>query len=203
MNKYPLNPTPSAPISVETTAPLRASRVDSEFVVPFLQTVFTAVLLGLCIALWRWRPDAGLVATAALLIWSWRILRSDKLLWQIERLTHHDLDGDGVQGEPTMTIVNGRDARQQAGHDPYNTLRDTAAAQQSLTAFVYLCSSVERPTEEALGIPTGDRAGYVKYRNKLMDLGIAAWDNPDRHSAGWHLAVTPDMAAAIIEKHLV
>lgn len=202
MNKYPLNSTaaPAAPVSVETTAPLRASRVESEFVVPVLQTVFSAVLLTLCIVLWSWLPAAGLVATAALVMWGWRLLRSDKLLWQIERLTRHDLDGDGVAGDPIMTVVNPVDARHTAANNP---LRNTAAAQQSLTAFVYLCASVPRPTEEALGIPTGDRAGFVKYRDKLMDLGIAAWDNPERHSAGWHLAVTPDIAAGIIEKHLV
>lgn len=202
-NKYPLNPAPTAPISVETTSPLRANRIESEFGVPALQTIFSAALLGLCIVLWRWHIEAGIVATAALLIWAWRMLRSDKLLWQIERLTRHDLDGDGVQGEPTMTVINGRDARQQAAHDPYNTLRDTATAQQSLIAFVYLCASVEHPTEEALNIPTGDRDGYVRYRNRLMDLGIAAWNVPNRHNAGWHLTVAPETAAAIIEKHLV
>jgi hypothetical protein len=202
VNKNQLTATPT-PGSVETTSPLRASRVSSEFVVPFLQTAFTAALLGLCIVLWRWRIDAGIVATATLLIWAWRVLRSDKLLWQIERLTHHDINNDGIQGEPTLTIVNGREARKLAAQDPYNTLRDTATAQQSLVAFVYLCASVERPTEDALGIPTGDRDGYVRYRNRLIGLGIAAWNDPSRHNAGWHLTVPPETAAAIIEKHLV
>ncbi len=133
-------------------------------------------------------------------MWAWRVLRSDKLMWQIERLTRHDLDGDGSLGEPEMGVINPRDARRTAAQNP---LRDTAAAQQSLIAFVYLCASVERPTEDALGIPTGDRAGYVKYRNKLMDLGIAAWNDPDRHAAGWHLAVDTVTAADLIEKHLV
>lgn len=202
MNKNQLTATPT-PISVETTSPLRASRVESEVIVPVLHTVVSAALLALCILLWRWRIDAGIVATVALLVWSWRVLRSDKLLWQIERLTHQDINSDGFQGEPTLTVIDGRNARKQAAHDPYNTLRDTAAAQQSLIAFVYLCASVERPTEDALGIPTGDRDGYVRYRNRLIDLGIAAWNEPNRHNAGWHLTVSPETAAAIIEKHLV
>lgn len=202
MNKNQLTAPPTQ-VSKETTAPLRASRIDSEFVVPALQTLFSAALLALCILLWRWRIEAGIVATAALIMWGWRVIRSDRLLWQIERLTRHDLDGDGVAGEPTMTLFNPADARQQAAHDPYQPRRDAAAAQQSLIAFVYLCASVDRPTEQALGIPTGDRAGYVTYRDRLMALGIAEWNNPDRHAAGWHLAVAPETAAQIIEKHLI
>jgi hypothetical protein len=196
-----------APVTVSTSSPLRASRVESEVVVPFLQTLITASVVGICLGLlaflagWRWPVAAAGVALTMLSMWVWRVLRSDRLLWQIERLTHHDLDGDGMQGEPPeFGLLNPRLARRTAAQHP---LRDTGAAQRSLIAFVYLCASVERPTEEALGIPTGDRAGYVNYRTKLFDLGIAAWNDPDRHAAGWHLAVTTETAAALIEKHLV
>lgn len=211
MARYPATPAQPAaepPFMVETSAPLRASRLESEVAVPFLHAAITALIVFISLALasvmadWPWEVSGiGFVVTLAG-VWLWRLLRSDALMWRLERMTGHELTGDNVLGKPTMTVVNQADARAQAAQDNYNTVRATAAAQQSLIAFVHLCASVPKPTEKALGIPTGDRDGYVAYRTKLMQLGIARWDNPDNHDAGWHLGVTTETAARIIEQHL-
>ena len=192
------------PVTVATKEPLRASRVESEVVVPFAQTGITALLAAIGVGLFLWRIEAGIFGALVFGVWLWRILRSDVLLWRLERITGRDLNRDGVTGEPdpVITVYNSTEARHKAAAAAL-PVRDVTRVRESLKAFVYLCASVERPTEEALDIPTGDRAGYVKYRDKLMDLGIAAWNDANRHSAGWHLVVATDTAAAIIEQHLV
>lgn len=197
------------PATITTSAPLRSSRVESEIMVPFLQTAITAVIVGVALALltWRfdWSWDVPIFGVVVVLVgmWVWRLLRSDALMWKLERMTGLELDGKPGIGKPTLTVVNGLDARAKAAQDDYNTVRASVTAQQSLIAFVYLCASVPKPTEKALGIPTGDRDGYVAYRNKLIQLGIGAWDDPNRHDLGWHLCVSTNTAARIIEQHIL
>jgi hypothetical protein len=194
------------PLDVTTTEPLRASRVESEVVVPFAQTALTAILAAACIGLFAWRVEAGIFGVVVLAVWGWRIVRSDALMWRLERITNHDITGDGSIGapDPMLTVYNPADARRKAAAAGL-PVRNVERVRESLTAFVYLCASAPdgKPTEAALGIPTGDRAGYVAYRDKLIALGIADWDIPTRHSAGWHLCVTPEDAARIIAQHMV
>jgi len=207
--RYPITPTSAPaepPFMVSTTEPLRASRVESEVVVPFAQTVLTALLAAGCIGLFAWRVEAGIFGVVVLVVWGWRILRSDALMWRLARVTGRDITGDGSIGQPDpqLTVYNPADARRKAAAAGL-PVRNVERVRESLTAFVYLCASAPdgKPTEDALDIPTGDRKGYVAYRDKLMTLGIADWDNPTRHSAGWHLCVAPEDAARIIAQHVV
>lgn len=199
------DPQPAATVTTET--PLRPSALQSEVMVPFTQTLITAIIIaaGLAFGAWRWGwswdlPGIGFFVTL-IVVWGWRLVRSDSLMWMVERLTKRDWSGDGVTGKPTLTTLNPDAARKTAAQA--GTLRDVALARAQLTAFVYLCASVDEPTEKELGIPTGDREGYVKYRDKLIDLGIGCWNNPQRHAAGWHLAVDTVTAARIIEQHII
>ena len=176
MARYPATPAQPAaePFMVETSAPLRASRIESEVAVPILHAGITALIVFISLALasvmadWPWEVSGiGFVVTLVG-VWLWRLLRCEALMWRLERVTGRDRTNDGTVGKPTMTVVNQADARAQAAQDNYNTVRATAAAQQSLIAFVHLCASVPKPTEKSLGIPTGDRDGYVAYRTKLI-----------------------------------
>jgi hypothetical protein len=196
--------------TVETRVPIGPSRFETHVKVPVALAgiVALAVTFGLAIGTWRfdWPWDAtwigGLVTFIAML--AWRLLWVDQLSWRLERLTGLELDGKPGIGrpDPELTIWNA-DAAKSMSRQMQMPNHDAAQARVSLTSFVYLAASVDRPTEEALGIPTGDRAGYVKYRDRLIYLGIAAWNDPTRHAAGWHLCVAPENAAQIIDRHFI
>ena len=196
------------PFMVESRVPIGPSRIETHVIVPLALTGITtlAVTAGLVICTWRfgWSWDVpwlgGLVVFLGM--WAWRILLGDRLLWKLERVTGRDITGDGSIGDPTITTFNPAAARRKAAQVGMQ-VPDAVLVRNSLHEFVRLCASVERPTEAALGIPTGDREGYVTYRDALMSLGIAAWNDPARRAAGWHLAVEPEDAARIIAAHVV
>ena len=64
------------------------------------------VLVAANILLWQWHPLAGAVGAVGLLVWVWRVLLGDRLLWKLETITGRDLDGDGTEGRPDHPFVH-------------------------------------------------------------------------------------------------
>lgn len=198
--------TPGSGFQVESKTPLRVSRVESEVIVPLLITLISAVIvaLGLGIAAWRyaWSADVPLWGFVGVLglVWAWRLLRSDRLMWQLERMTGHDIDGDGQTGKPGITLLDPAVARQRAQSETLTQRQESAQAE--LIAFVGRCVA-SGTSESDLGIKPGRRGDYVECRDALLTLGIATWNDPNRRAAGWSLAVSSDVAAQIIEDHVI
>jgi len=195
------NPQPAA--TVTTSAPLRSSRVESEVVVPFLQTAITLLFIALCAGLWLWRPLAGALGTVALLVWAWRMLRSDALMWRLERMTGADMTGDGVVGKPgAITLYNPAVARTKVAHAAAQA-QDEHSDQERMLTFVKLCY-LKGTSEAAQGIKpnTAARDNYVECRDALLALDLAYWRNPAVHSAGWEMALADAQDALdIVEYH--
>jgi hypothetical protein len=191
---------------VESQTPLRVSRVESEVIVPLLQTAITAgiVAVGLAVLTWRldWSWDVPIIGFVGVLaaMWAWRLLRSDRLMWALERMTGEDLNHDKAIGKPGITLFNPEAARQEArGHAQQ---QQSESAKSELIAFVGRCA-VSGTSEGSLGIAPGRRGDYVECRDALLHLGIAEWTDPQRRSAGWRLVVAPEIAAQIIEQYVL
>lgn len=196
-----LPPPAAEPFMVETR-PLvpGAERVESHLFVPVGQTLFSAFLLGITVLAFEWRAGAGWFMVAIDAIWFIRIF-GHEVVFVLERLLRRDIDGDTITGKPPTPkpgfVVNGWSAR----HAMIE--QEVRANQESLIAFWYLCASYAKPTEEALDIPPDDRENFAAYRDQLIQAGVAAWDNPAHHRAGWHLVGKAEDAARILHKHVV
>ncbi len=102
-----------AGMEYERRRPVRNPTLESDVLTPVLQTAFTgaigAAIGGAAAAIaaqprpWAFALGAGAVALAA----TWAALLTDhrRLLWEIERITGQDFDGDGVSGDPVHVEV--------------------------------------------------------------------------------------------------
>jgi len=97
----------------ERRRPVRDPTVESDVLTPGLQTLISGVVGGMVSAAvavtvgWA-RPWAyGLAGSAGVLALAWTALLADHraLLWEVERVTGADIDGDGVTGEPVRVDV--------------------------------------------------------------------------------------------------
>lgn len=98
---------PPTDIPGETRAPAREPTIPGDVGVPLLQAAITALLIAaLLTALLanltpHWPAILGLTfGTVLLLGWLWLLVDHRRLLWGVEKTTHHDLDGDQVIGPP-------------------------------------------------------------------------------------------------------
>ena len=110
MNRYsnqPQAPTQAEPpFMVESRVPVGPSRVETHVFVPFLLAVISMILVAANILLWQWNPLAGAVGAVGLLVWVWRVLLGDRLLWKLETITGRDLDGDGIGGPARSSVCH-------------------------------------------------------------------------------------------------
>jgi len=187
----------------------RTPSVESDVAVPALQTGVTAlsvaVATGVGCLLWGWPLRFVLVGfcVAVLVTWLVRLRLVDALLWEVETLTGHDVNHDGKIGQPgTLTLANPALARAAAAHDVDAT--EQAAQRAELLAFMHRCY-VTGTAETAHGVKAGgpDRDAYLRQRDALMALGIAAWKNPARPKAGWKMAVSYQRAQELVARHVL
>lgn len=196
----------------ETRKAQRAVTWESDVKVPAAQAWLTACAFGIMAALlawaagWSWRVPVIVFAVILALAWLWRLRLADALLWQIETITQRDLDGDRQVGRPTVNaapvLVNPSEARATAGR-----IQQANAAQAELVdllAFVTKCANVGT-SESAQGIPPAPtaRAAFARKRDILIDLGVAAWRDPERRRLGWQLTMAPAQATPILRRHVM
>jgi hypothetical protein len=186
--------------------PARTPSFESDFIVPAAQALLSAIVAAIVTGLLAWCLDwNGKTVPIAFgvtlaVTWLWRMRVSDALLWQFERLVGHDVNHDGVIGQPGTVLVNPWQARQEAAQVVADD--DAQHERQELTAFLHRCYTVGC-SESAHGVKASgpDRETYVKNRDVLFALGIASWRNPERPKAGWRLAVSHAKAVDLLSKY--
>lgn len=196
----PRYPVESEPFMVESRVPVGESRVTTHVVVPFFQAIITMALIAGCVLLWQWHAIAGVVGAVGLIVWGWRVLLGDRLLWKLETITGRELDGTPGLGKPQpFGMINPEAARRTA--DGFAAASDTRSRQAELLAFVARCATLGE-SEQAQGISAGQRELYCDQRDTLINLGLAAWKVPGNARLGWKLRVTPEQAQTIIAQHI-
>ncbi len=199
-----------AEVAHETHEPRREPKLESDVLVPLAQATITAGAVGIMAALlawaagWGWRVPVVAFALALAGGWLWRLRLVDALLWNVERWTGTDLNGDGVKGRPTVsyTVANPGQARATVARE--NRTAEDDAKRAALLAFCDACF-VKGCSEAAHGVKASgpDRVAFVTQRDVLLSLGIARWRNPQRPKAGWVMAVSRERARQIITKHVL
>ena len=188
------------PFMVETRVPVGESRLTTHVIVPFLQALVTMLLIAGDVLLWQWRPVAGVVGVIGLLVWVWRVLLGDRLLWKLETITGRELDGTPGLGQPSgaPTLLNPQEARRNIATQETQT-SDVPRVKE----FVTRCF-MEGTSEGAQHIRpnTVDRENYVECRDALLSLGLAKWRNEANHSAGWDMVLDIEKTLAMVEKHI-
>lgn len=109
MKRYHLGTEISNVDQYEYRRPARDASIESDVAVPGLQAVISGAMsglsyLGLAVALgWPKPLTTALAVLAAVTGVSWLVLLSAhrRLLWELERVTGTDFDGDGETGRPT------------------------------------------------------------------------------------------------------
>lgn len=197
---------------LERREPHRTPSLDADFRLPMAQALGTALACGGGTALmaaalaWPWQVPVFVAGAAFCVAWFWRLRLLDALLWKIESITRADLTGDGVAGPPTAqpthayTLANPADARAEAAGDVRQQANDERRAE--LLAFLDRCLVVGC-SESAQGIKASNRADYLRLREVLFQLGIAAWKNPEKPKAGWGIVVSHERARQIIARHVL
>lgn len=188
----------------------RQPGLESDVRVPLAQAVLTALAAGILAACAAWafgwpaRTVALVFGVSLAAAWLWRLRLADSLLWATETITGRDVNRDGAIGRPaqSFTLANPAQARQDAAQ--HVATAEDAAARAELLAFVHRCYTVGT-SEGAHGVKASgpDRAAYVRQRDALLALGIAAWRNPERPRAGWKMAVSYQRATELIAKHVL
>lgn len=213
IDRDPLPVSDMAPSWVlERREPHRMPSLDADFRLPMAQALGTALACGVGTTLiaaalsWSWQVPAFVAGASFCVAWFWRLRLLDGLLWKIESITRQDISGDGVAGQPTTppahayTLANPAEARAEAAIDVRQQADNERRAE--LIAFLDRCLLVGC-SESAQGIKASDRADYLRLREVLFQLGIAAWKNPEKPKAGWGLVVSHERARQIIARHVL
>jgi len=201
----------SSPMEWETAKPARAAEVGSDVAVPLLQSAITGGLLAipatlLAKALVPEAPGLQLYAILAsgFMCIAWMVLLGEhrKLLWLIEGVTGHDLDGDKSVGQPQerVIIVNGGQMAQEAERTTKS--QEGASRQAELVRFVMGLEQYGTSQREWVDRQKMDLETYKEYRDTLIRLNVANWKSVDKsgkvnEKQGWALSVP---AAWILQK---
>jgi len=190
----------------------RPISVESDFAVPLAQSITCAIAAMFAAATgalalgWSWKVPLAAAGVGFAIAWLWRLRIVDALLWQIETITQHDLDGDRKIGKPQQTsspiVVNPYAARAEAGRIQKANIAQAELI--DLLSFVTKCANVGT-SEKAQGVPPSPsaREAYSRKRDLLIALGIGAWKDPERRRLGWQLTMTPSQATPILRRHLI
>ena len=177
---------------------------------PLLQTGITALAVTFVLVFIAWRKDLpwdvpvwGGAATFCIM-WVWRILRSDALLWRLERITGRELDGKPGLGKPPhdVTLWNMGDYTPPAPTAPDLTTEGTPT-KQAFMSFVMSCYVMGKTSERAHGIMPWQRGRYKDFRDSLFRLKLAEWDDATNHRLGWHMLVNQDTALRTLDTHIL
>lgn len=186
---------------VESRIPIGESRVTTHFVVPALQALFTMILIAVDVMLWQWRPIAGGVGLIGIIVWGWRVLLGDRLLWKLETVTGRDFDGDGVEGDPhPFVIQNKNKAQSEVRAASEQVWRESRAAE--LIQFAAACATYGTSEEDQKVKSKSQRDKYLDRRQALFDLGLAAWKNPAVSNSAWVLTLPPEQTAQVIQNYV-
>lgn len=179
---------PISPALTETKKSARQPVVESDVVVPLLQSLVTALTLGGAFTMLTWGggwlpawPTFG-VAAAVVLAGSWLfyLFLSRQTLWMIERYTGQDLNQDGRIGGPQVHPfpVNPRQGQQAAAEAAEQAWR------KEFASFIRRC---ETETSQRFWEKRVGRDKLTEWRGLLITQGFAAWNNPGDQRAGWKL----------------
>jgi len=170
----------------EVQKPIRQPSVASDVIVPFLQAVITALVLGTGAATILWGfwnvrfGQAWYIASACgfVVSWLWRLGAVSETLWVIERALGTDITGDQVIGKPEEhdhIIIAGGGA---------TTLTPIERKRAQFVEFVHGC---EVDTSMRRWEPILGRERYAEFRDALLHGGLAEWIDPDELRQGWRL----------------
>lgn len=175
--------------------PQRSPDVSSDVIVPFLQAMITALVLGTGLVTLLWGIWAlpywptWPVATAGILVfaWIWRLAAVSETLWVSENILGLDLDRDGTVGRPVdhdHIIVAG------AGSQLSDSERQQAQKRAQFVQFVRALSTGDTSRERFEG--TLGRQRYEEFRDALIGGKLARWVDPGNHRRGWTLVADPE-----------
>lgn len=176
----------------ETRRPRARPTVESQVMVPLLQSIILALAggvgltwaanaLGLIRGWWPLLP--GLVLGVFLVAFLSRMFASEATLWSIETLLGGDINRDGFVGrpeEPHFVVVQG------PGPEP-----PESRLKRELLEFVRSCYAFD-DTSYARWEPLIGRNKYVQFRDTLIRSGLAAWRDPGNRKLGWTLTASPE-----------
>jgi len=184
-------------LDVERRRPSRGATVEGDLVVPLGQSLTTAILCGAVAGLvaWllgmpgAWRFGAIVGALALVLVWVVLLMQSRSMLWEIERVTGRDFDGDDRVGPPVelpslrVEVVEDED-HWRIGHLP---LPGGDPDRLQVLARGLLAG---RPFSEGewcgSGRPLSQRQ-FRSIRDAMVDAGLARWRDPDEPRQGAEL----------------
>jgi hypothetical protein len=183
---------------LETAQPARAANLVADLLVPAAQAAVTGALVGTLatlslVALDFPVPPAHVWVGATLLITTaaWLILLAEhrQLLWKMETLLNHDLDGDGLTGDPAKRIL---EVELYAGHSAVFVGSDFLGLDDDqLLAFA---TGVTRGQGLSEGTWAKNRSAFPKginefraFRGRLHDAGLIRPVNPDALNLGFEL----------------
>ena len=92
------------PVEYSVVSPVRSPSWGADVLVPFGQSLFTALFVGLCVGTlavwcrWTWRIPVTVAAVAAVLVWFVTLVDTRQLLRKVESVIGRDLDRDGHVG---------------------------------------------------------------------------------------------------------
>lgn len=206
--KYPQTSAPAEPpFMVESRQPAAPSRFETHVIVPLAQSGVSALVVTMALVVVGWRQDwawdvpvlGGLLTFTG--FWVWRLWFGDRLLWGVETIIKHDVTGDGKVGRPhDVTLYNMGDYTAPPRVDAD---LDGTPTKRALIAFVLTCYNTGKTSERAHGVMPWQRARYKDFRDSLLRLQVAEWNNPANHKRGWRLIVTPDVALSVIDAHIL
>lgn len=192
----PITPTGGA-FEASRERPIRALNIESDFLTPLLQAGALGVFVGLGGLYAAWQLDlawhlsclGGLSVTG--LGFAAIVGLNRKLLWQVEKITHTDLDGDGQTGEPAppappMEVIH----KTETGKI---TSMYRLALPASLTTDKLLQFAQGAPVKGlSQGVWTGggnlfSRAEFDTLMSELERAGIVVWIDPQNHAQGRQL----------------
>jgi len=161
-----------------------------------------ALFLGLLLErpwqeLWRWPIIGFLIPVALFLFTSVGLV----IEWAIENLTHQDRNKDGVIGKPGHIMAMNTSAARATAERYFEY--PEGPTYDELIRFLER-SATMGTSEGAQEIKRGSVAAqrYLLCRDKFMDLRLARWINPTKHSLGWELSTSMSHARAVLSRYL-
>ena len=182
----PSDPTPEMPFTEATrTAPARPALVESDVIVPFLQTVVTGLFVGFAAigVVIEFEPLAWIGGVLAV-VWIVLLIDHRKLLRTVEVVIGRDLDNDGAIGRP---VPLEQMLRVEVGQD--NTTYFLDVPHNKAVAFARSVMAGRSMSESEWKKFFGGIEPFKTFRGRLLDAKLVRWVNPDAHAQG--VVLTP------------
>jgi len=183
----PTAPTIAPGTSLRRDVPIRSPSVAADVGVPFLLALASATVtfaaVGIVAIALRWSVGVPAVAAALalFLVWFWRLMKWESLLWATERITGVDLDRDGEVGEPGRRTVQ----LEISNADEPGSLRYLNIPDALFAKLPGVALKLAAGTPFSEGAMTGkgrplSRSEFHQLRDLFMERGVVAWKD-ERH----------------------